>query len=211
MAAASVEFGGILPFDCKGAITSVAPRWKKWKRSFEYYISAKGITQSARKKGLLLHRAGTEVQELFETIQDPGPPADAAEDNADEYQKALRTLDAHFSAQLNEPHGSHVFRNLKKEEGETVDQLLTRLRRQAENCNWDNAGEPSHDQVIDKCNSAELRRKLLIGSLVNYVSSDIVEEFKDCFTGVRKLKGYHPYFSHSPDHHSILETQSSRN
>jgi len=37
MAAASYEFGGILPFDCKGAITSVAPRWKKWKKSFEHY------------------------------------------------------------------------------------------------------------------------------------------------------------------------------
>ena len=76
MAAASVEFGGILPFDCKGAITSVAPRWKKWKKSLEYYILAKGITHSARKTGLLLHCDGREVQELFETLQDPGPPAE---------------------------------------------------------------------------------------------------------------------------------------
>ena len=77
------------------------------------------------------------MQDLFETLQDPGTPADAAEDNADEYQKALRTLDAYFSAQLNEPYERHVFRNLKQEEGETVDQFITRLRRQAENCNWD--------------------------------------------------------------------------
>ena len=75
------------------------------------------------KKTLLLHCAGREVQELFETLQDPGPPADAGEDNADEYQKALQTLDAHFSAQLNEPYERHVFRNLKQEEGETVDQI----------------------------------------------------------------------------------------
>ena len=51
---------------------------------------------SARKKGLLLHCAGTEVQELFDTLQVPGLRADAGEDNADEYQKALRKLDAHF-------------------------------------------------------------------------------------------------------------------
>lgn len=31
---------------------------------------------------------------------------------------------------------------------------------------------------------------LQIGSSINSVSSDIVEEFKDCFTGVGKLKGY---------------------
>ena len=65
-----------MPFDCKGAITSVAPRWKKWKKSFEYYVIAKGITNSARKKGLLLRCAGPEVQELFETLQDPGPAAE---------------------------------------------------------------------------------------------------------------------------------------
>ena len=31
---------------------------------------------------------------------------------------------------------------------------------------------------------------LQIGSLINSVNSDIVEEFKDCFTGVGKLKRY---------------------
>ena len=162
MAAASVEFGGILPFYCKGTITSVAPRWKKWKKSFEHYILAKGITNSARKRDLLLHCAGTEVQELFETLQDPGPPADAGEDNADKYQKALRTLHAHFSVQLNEPYERHVFRNLKQKEGETVDQIITRLRCQVENCNSDNADEPIRDEVIDKCRSADLRGKLLL-------------------------------------------------
>ena len=84
-----------MPFDCKGAITSVVPRWKKWKKAFEYYILAKGITNSSGKKGLLLHCAGTEVQELFETLQDPGA-AERENDHADGYQIALRTLDAHF-------------------------------------------------------------------------------------------------------------------
>ena len=55
------------------------------------------------------------MQELFETLQDPGPREDV-EDNADEYQEALRTLDAHFSGQLNEPYETHVFRNLREEE-----------------------------------------------------------------------------------------------
>ena len=31
---------------------------------------------------------------------------------------------------------------------------------------------------------------LQIGSLINSVNIDIVEELKDCFTGVGKLKGY---------------------
>ena len=43
---------------------------EKVEKSLEYYILAKGITHSARNKGLLLHCTGTEVQELFETLQD---------------------------------------------------------------------------------------------------------------------------------------------
>ena len=65
------------------------------------------------------------MQELFETLQDPGPPADAAEDNADQYQKARRTLDAHFSGQLNEPYERHVFRiSNRRKERRSINLLL---------------------------------------------------------------------------------------
>ena len=124
---------------------------EKMEKAFKYYILAKGITNSNRKKGLLkLYCAGIEVQELFETLQDPGA-AEGENDCADEYQIAFRTLDAHFSTQLNEPYERHIFQSLKQEEGETVDQFITRLGKQAENCNWENADEPIRDQVIDKC------------------------------------------------------------
>ena len=83
-------------------------------------------TNSSRKKGLLLHCAGIEVQKLFKTLQDPGA-AEGESHHADEYQIALRTLDNHFSRQLKEPYEGHVFRSLKKEEGETVDQFITLL------------------------------------------------------------------------------------
>ena len=43
--------------------------------------------------------------------------------------------------------------------------------------------------LLGRSTSSELG-VLQIGSLINSISSDIVEEFKDCFTGVGKLKGY---------------------
>jgi len=46
---------------------------------------------------LFLHCAGIEEQELFKTLQDPGPLEEVEEDNANEYQKALQTFDVHFS------------------------------------------------------------------------------------------------------------------
>ena len=77
----------------------------------------------AEKKGLLLHCAGIEVQKLFKTLQDPGA-AEGESHHADEYQIALRTLDNYFSRQLKEPYEGHIFRSLKQEEGETVDQYV---------------------------------------------------------------------------------------
>ena len=61
------------PFDLTGSASQVAERWKRWKRSYEYYIEGKGITQAGRKKSQLLHLAGIEVQDLYEDLVDPGP------------------------------------------------------------------------------------------------------------------------------------------
>jgi len=52
--------------------------------------------------------ARTEVQELSKTLKDPGAAAEE-NDRAGKYQIVLRTLDWHFSMQLNEPCERHIF------------------------------------------------------------------------------------------------------
>ena len=100
-----------------------------------------------------------EVQEIFETLTDPGAPA--GEDD-DAYTAALRTLDAYFTPQVNVPYERHIFRQMKQEEHETVDQFVVRLSNQAANCEFGaTKNEQIRDQIIDKCKSTELRRKLL--------------------------------------------------
>ena len=117
----------------------------------------------AQKKALLLHCAGMDVQEVFDTL--PEPPAENVdgddEDTPTEYEVAMQKLDCYFLPKINEPFERHMFRGLYQEEEETVDQFLTRLRRQSDNCGWDNPDEAIRDQVIDKCRSVLLRRKLL--------------------------------------------------
>ena len=44
---------------------------------------------------------------------------------------------------------------------ETIDQFVTRLRQRADNCEFTDLAEQIHDQVIEKCSSHHLRRKLL--------------------------------------------------
>ena len=74
----------------------------------------------AQKKALLLHTVGIEVQELYETLTDPGPTEEFEEDTATDFEKAVRTLNAYFVTKLNEPYERHVFRSMAQQERETV-------------------------------------------------------------------------------------------
>ena len=97
--ATNEEPRGIQPFDCRGDSMRVGPRWRHWRKAFQFYIEGPGITAAARKRALLLHCAGMEVQDIFETLTDPGVP----EGTGDVYTAALRTLDAYLTPQVNVP------------------------------------------------------------------------------------------------------------
>ena len=95
MVAVNIKIQGISPFECKGNSSALAPCWKKWLQSFQYFLVAKGVVNDTQKKALLLHTAGIEVQELYETLTDPGMDT-FGEDTATEYEKTVRTLDVYF-------------------------------------------------------------------------------------------------------------------
>lgn len=66
----------------------VREQWMKWKRNFDYIVAACGEKDKTKLKYLLLARAGTDVQDVFQTI----PEADVTEDvenGIDPYQVEL--------------------------------------------------------------------------------------------------------------------------
>ena len=161
--AVNIELGGISTFDCKSDPSSISTRWKRWRKSFEFFVVGKGVKDDEQKTALLLHCAGIEVQDIFDTLKDPGPGnlAQGEQDTAGKFEKAIRTLNSYFTPQINIPYERHIFRQLNQEENETVDQYVARLKRQGHNCDFADIDEQIRDQVIDKCNSTVLRRKLL--------------------------------------------------
>jgi len=159
--AVSIKFGNISLFDCKGNPTSIGPRWQQWKRSFEFFLEAKGVKKDSQRKALLLHCAGQDVQDIFDTLTDPGP----VPENNSVYAKATRSLDAHFAHQVNIPFERHQFRQTKQEESETADQFVLRLFQLSENCKFGEAKEEHiRDQLINKCRSHNFCKKLLEAS-----------------------------------------------
>ena len=98
--------------------------------------------------------AGEQVQEIFETLADTGTAA--------EYEKAVNALNAYFIPKVNSTYQNHLFRSMEQREGEMVAQFVTRLRQVVKDCDYgDQADNQIRDQVVQRCTSHDLRRKLL--------------------------------------------------
>ena len=78
------------------------------------------------------------------------------------YDITIEQLDGYFTPQVNVHYERHLFRTMTKLITETVDQFVTRLREKADCCEFGEATDENiRDQLIEKCSSSQLRRKLL--------------------------------------------------
>jgi len=150
----------IQPFAIRGPASEVQARWKKWLRSFQYFVDAEAINDPDRLHSLLLHKAGPAVQEIFDDLPDPQATAPPEDDDA--YKKTVRTLTHHFTCVVNPTFERHVFRKMTPESGETCVQFCTRIREQGKLCEFDDQlDDHLRDQIVATCQDAELQRELL--------------------------------------------------
>ena len=141
-----------LPFDVRSSET-----WEKWVRRFTYYITAAGVASPERKKALLLHLAGPDVQDLIETITLP-----ELEGRETVYDQALKALSTYYDPTPSAVFERHKFRQATQLPSETVDAFCTRLKTLSTSCNFgEDMSDHVRDQFIDKCLSKPLRRRLL--------------------------------------------------
>ena len=144
-------------FDSSGDTSNLGIRWTRWLRSFELYAAGQGVTDAEQKKALLLHCAGLSVQDIFFTMTIADPTGD---ENV--YTVIVAKLNAHFLPKVNKTYERSVFRSMTQLQSETIGQFITRLRQRAVYCEFGgNLEEMIRDQVIEKCYSHRLRRKLL--------------------------------------------------
>ena len=74
----------------------------------------------------------------------------------------MEQLDRYFTPQVNVPYEWHNFRMMTQLSTESVDQFFMKLREKADCCEFgETVDENIRDQVIEKCLSNRLRRKLL--------------------------------------------------
>ena len=149
----STDVKGLPCFNPRDDPTNLAERWKRWKRSFNLYLMAKGGTNDNQRVALLLHTGGAELQELYFTLID--------EQEGKSFEACVRVLDEHFVPKANLPFERNQFRQMSQLNSEKVDQFVSRLRQKATTCEFANVAEAIRDQLIEKCFDPKLRRKFL--------------------------------------------------
>jgi len=138
--------------DVTGEQSNLSQKWTKWKKQFEYYINATGVTDKNQKRALLLHLIGQDAQDIFETFTDTG----------DDFDNAIAKFDEYFLPRKNTAYERRIFRMCKQTETESIDAYVTRLKTLAKTCEFgDMLNDALRDQVIDQCRSSKLRRRLL--------------------------------------------------
>ena len=149
-------------FDCHSDPATLGPRWKRWLTSFELFADGKGliITETTnantrqRRRAMLLHLAGPDVQEIFSTLADTGEATD--------YAAAVTALNGYFLPKANAAFARQKFHRLQQKEGETVLQFVTRLRKEGKDCNFGaDFDNQIRDAVLCKCRSDYVKRKQL--------------------------------------------------
>ena len=94
-------------------------------RGQEGLIISEGTTAETkqRRRAMLLHLAGPDVQEIFTTLTETG--------DATNYASAVEALNAYFVPQVNSAFARQTFHQITQNPGETVQQFATRLRKAA--------------------------------------------------------------------------------
>ena len=157
-----MDNGKIPTFECYTDPATLGRRWTRWLTSFELFADGKGLIVEAnappatlqRRRALLLHHAGQDVQDIFLTLADTGGPVD--------YDLAVAALNNYFVPRVNVTFARQEFHTVTQKQGETAQQFITRLRQAARDCAFGVDMENQiRDAVMARCSSSYVRRKLL--------------------------------------------------
>ena len=125
-------------------------RWETWLESLEYLLIGLDLAEIEpdpckilsdkeksnnkrilkRKRALLLHNGGKDVQKLFSCL-----PAET-KGGPEDYATAVTALGEIFNTGQSTELQEFEFRSLKQEPGESIDAYISRLRRKAKHCNF---------------------------------------------------------------------------
>ncbi|XP_050064587.1 uncharacterized protein LOC126553473 [Aphis gossypii] len=104
--------------------------WPKWKKNFNIYKVAAGISKKKKDEQLaiFLHIIGEDARDVFDTFETAG--------EITELDGAIELFDAFYKQKINECVEAYKFNIREQKVGETFGEYLSALRKLSENCNF---------------------------------------------------------------------------
>ena len=128
-------------------------QWQYWIEELELYFSADNIQSEKRKYSLLLYLGGSELREIYETL----------DDNEKSYKSAKAVLNAYFLDKKNLVYECYLFNSLQQKSDENYKAFMVRLKKFGMSCEFHTY--TLEDAMIDKfvtgCKDSTLRKNLL--------------------------------------------------
>jgi len=106
-------------------------------------LTGMNCTVPKRKRALLLHYAGPDVDEIFDTLSNTG------EDN--DYDTAVAKLHEYFSPQVNTTYVVYNFRQAKQKEGKLMNSYHPRLYQITKTCESSDIDKEIKEHIILTC------------------------------------------------------------
>jgi hypothetical protein len=111
------------------------------------------ITDATQKRALLLHYAGPDVDDIFETLPNTSEDID--------YKKAVECLNTYFVPKVNMVYEEYQFRQAKQRSSENLASYHTRLRQLAKHCGFADVDKEIRTQIVFSCTSHKHRLRAL--------------------------------------------------
>ena len=129
-------------------MNSVGIRWKKYVSRFNNYLVAMNITNEDRKRALLLHFGGFELQDIHDSL-----------DNSGRTHKELTTaFTNYFEPRTNDSLEIFNFQKTMQKNEESVQAFYLRLKEMGSRCNFNDVNKSIKTQLILGTNSQKLRK-----------------------------------------------------
>ena len=156
--ASKIDLSPLPPFDPLSDPSSLSQQWTSWTKRFQTYLTAMNITNDKQKRAKLHKKSSTRCQKLHKKAK-LHRQAKLHKKSSTRCQKLEKITPQHkksytyFSPEKNIDYQIFQFRQTVQQPGETVDQLITRLRKLAATCEFHNVSKEIKLAIIQNCYS----------------------------------------------------------
>ncbi|CAF0777111.1 unnamed protein product [Brachionus calyciflorus] len=126
-------------------------RWEEWIANFDRFIFIKGVKEDNLKINYLLFLGGNGVDKVYQPVKD----------ETDTYDVVKGKLTDQFKSKFSSKIHVLQFRELYQFKGELFENFVTRLKEKAKKCSFADEDNEILVQILHKCTSQKLKRKVL--------------------------------------------------